>query len=165
MREDPGEALVGRGALRWSELPPGATLATSSARRRAQLRYWRPDLSIDDLRGAVGARVVQLDGRPDWTGLLLATAGLVRLGLAHRISDRIAPAVILPAAGQGAIAVTTRTEDRFTSDLVRGAFDHTPSHLTVVAERAAAAALEAGTDHPTAAFGEIETVPGGWRLC
>jgi hydroxymethylbilane synthase len=163
-REDPREALVGRGELRWGDLPEGATVATSSTRRRAQLLHVRPDLEIDDLRGAVGARVAQLDARPEWTGLLLAVAGLVRLGLEHRIGERLRPELILPAPGQGAIAVTTRADDASTAALVRRAYYHVPTHLAVVAERAAALELEAHSDDAAAALAEVEHAGGGWRL-
>ncbi len=110
-REDPRDALVGRGPLRWTELPPAAMIATSSLRRRAQLLSFRPDLRIVDLRGNVDTRLAKLDARPEWSGIVLATAGLVRLGLAERIGERLPPDVMLPAPGQGALAVTVRVDD------------------------------------------------------
>ncbi|MEO8450037.1 MAG: hydroxymethylbilane synthase [Gemmatimonadota bacterium] len=163
-REDPREALVGRGSLRWVDLPEGATVATSSTRRRAQLLHARPDLVIDDLRGAVGARVAQLEVRPEWTALLLAVAGLVRLGLEHRIGERLPPDLILPAPGQGAIAVTTRTEDSSTAKLVGSAYHHVPTNLAVVAELAAARELEASSSETAAALGTVERGESEWRL-
>ena len=88
-REDPRDALVGRGPLRWDELPHGAILATSSLRRRAQLLSRRPDLSVVEIRGNVDTRLAKLDRQPEWSGILLAAAGLVRLGLGGRIGERL----------------------------------------------------------------------------
>ncbi len=82
VREDPRDALVGRGSLRWSDLPPGAIIATSSLRRRAQLLSARRDLQIADIRGNVDTRLAKLDARKDWSAIVLAAAGLIRLGFA-----------------------------------------------------------------------------------
>ena len=110
-REDPRDALVGRGSIRWVDLPPGAIIATSSLRRRAQLLSARRDLHIADIRGNVDTRLAKLDARQDWNAIVLAAAGLIRLGFADRIGERLSPDVMLPAPGQGALAVTTRTGD------------------------------------------------------
>ena len=99
-REDPRDALVGRGPLEWSELPRGAVLATSSLRRRAQLLHLRPDLQVCDIRGNVDTRLAKLDATLEWAGILLATAGLVRLGFAR--PHRRAAARRRDAAGAGA---------------------------------------------------------------
>ena len=84
-REDPRDALVGRGPVRWEDLPDRAVLATSSLRRRAQLLHLRPDFQVRDVRGNVDTRLAKLDASSEWSGLLLATAGLVRLGFGDRI--------------------------------------------------------------------------------
>src|SRR4051812_34195849 len=84
-REDATDALVGRGPCRWDQLPHGGLVATSSLRRRAQLLYLRPDLRVADVRGNVDTRLAKLDARPEWSAVLLATAGLLRLGLGDRI--------------------------------------------------------------------------------
>ncbi|MGB9612003.1 MAG: hydroxymethylbilane synthase, partial [Bryobacteraceae bacterium] len=105
-RESPLDAVVGR---RLEELPAGARVGTSSLRRAAQLRRLRPDLVIEDLRGNLDTRLRKLDeGR--YEAILLASAGLLRLGWESRISERLAPEMMCPAVGQGALAVETRAE-------------------------------------------------------
>jgi len=151
-REDPRDALVGHGKLRWDEVPPGAVIATSSLRRRAQLLRARPDLHIVDLRGNVDTRLAKLDAHPDWTAVVLATAGLVRLGLGHRIGERLAPEVMLPAPGQGALAVTVRTGDTDVVRSVRKAVHDAEAALEVAAERAFLRRLEGGCQVPVAAY-------------
>jgi len=151
-REDPRDALVGHGKLRWDEVPPGAVIATSSLRRRAQLLRARPDLHIVDLRGNVDTRLAKLDAHPDWTAVVLATAGLVRLGLGHRIGERLAPEVMLPAPGQGALAVTVRTGDTDVFRSVRKAVHDAEAALEVAAERAFLRRLEGGCQAPVAAY-------------
>src|SRR4051794_28138077 len=103
-REDPRDALVGRTALRWSDIPRGGVIGTSSLRRRAQLLHARPDLVVSDLRGNVDTRLAKLDAHHGWTAIVLATAGLVRLNLGDRIGERLSPELMLPAPGQGALA-------------------------------------------------------------
>lgn len=152
-REDPRDALVGRGALEWSELPRGAVLATSSLRRRAQVLHLRPDLRVCDIRGNVDTRLAKLDATLEWAGILLATAGLVRLGFAHRIGERLPADVMLPAPGQGALAVTARTGDAAAAAAAR-AVHHPPTALAVAAERAFLRALEGGCQVPVAAYAE-----------
>ncbi len=154
-REDARDALVGRDGVMWADLPAGATLATSSLRRRAQLLYLRPDLRVADIRGNVDTRLAKLDARPEWTAILLATAGLVRLGLGHRISERLPPEVMLPAPGQGALAVTARADDEDAIGAAGAALHHAPTALAVSAERAFLRRLEGGCQVPVAAHAEI----------
>ena len=154
-REDPRDALVGRGPIRWSDLPPGGTVATSSLRRRAQLLHRRPDLRVADIRGNVDTRLAKLEARPEWSAILLATAGLVRLGLAHRIGERLPPEVMLPAPGQGALAVTAREDDMDAVAVARAAVHHGPTALAVSAERAFLRRLEGGCQVPVAALAEV----------
>jgi len=154
-REDPRDALVGRGPLQWNELPRGAVLATSSLRRRAQLLHLRPDLELREIRGNVDTRLAKLDAHPEWAGILLAVAGMVRLGLAGRIGERLPDAVMLPATGQGALAVTARTGDAVASDAAAGAVHHPPTAHATAAERAFLRALEGGCQVPVAAHATL----------
>ena len=154
-REDPRDALVARDGMRWADLPAGATLATSSLRRRAQLLYLRPDLRVADIRGNVDTRLAKLDARADWCAILLATAGLVRLGLGHRISERLSPEVMLPAPGQGALAVTAREDDEDAIAAAHLALHHPPTALAVSAERSFLRRLEGGCQVPVAAHAEV----------
>jgi hydroxymethylbilane synthase len=155
-REDPRDALVGRGPLRWNDLPRGGTIGTSSLRRRAQLLNLRPDLSVVDLRGNVGTRLAKLDANSKWTGILLATAGLVRLGLEGRIGERLSPELMLPAPGQGALAVTVRADDKAVAVGIRRAVHDPATALPVSAERAFLRRLEGGCQVPVAAYGELK---------
>jgi hydroxymethylbilane synthase len=154
-REDPSDALVGRGRCRWDELPKGGLLATSSLRRRAQLLHLRPDLRVADVRGNVDTRLAKLDAQPEWSGILLATAGLLRLGLESRIGERLPPTLMLPAPGQGALAVTVRDRDESLAAAVRRALHHPPTALAVTAERAFLRRLEGGCQVPVAAHAEL----------
>lgn len=152
-REDPSDALVGRGPIRWDDLPRGATLATSSLRRRAQLLHLRPDLRIRDIRGNVDTRLAKLDASTEWSAILLATAGLVRLGFGDRIGQRLPAELMLPAPGQGALAVTARAGDRAAAEAA-GAIHHPATALAVAAERAFLRTLEGGCQVPVAAHAE-----------
>ena len=160
-REDPRDALVGRGPLRWSDLPQGATLATSSLRRRAQLLHARPDLRVTDVRGNVDTRLAKLDRHGEWAGMLLASAGLVRLGLGHRIGERLPGEVMLPAPGQGALAVTARDGDQAAIGAARAAVHHPATALAVAAERALLRRLEGGCQVPV---GALATVAAGGEI-
>ena len=155
-REDPRDALVGRGPLEWRELPHGAVVATSSLRRRAQVLHLRPDLQVRDIRGNVDTRLAKLDATAEWTGILLAVAGLVRLGFANRIGERLPAEVMLPAPGQGALAVTARRDDAAAQAAAR-AIHHPATALAVGAERAFLRTLEGGCQVPVAAFAETGT--------
>jgi hydroxymethylbilane synthase len=150
-REDASDALVGRGPIGWSDLPPGGTVATSSLRRKAQLLHARPDLRVADIRGNVDTRLRKLDASDDWSAILLAAAGLLRLGLGHRIGERLSPEVMLPAPGQGALAVTARADDARAVEAARSAVHHRPSATAVRAERAFLRRLEGGCQVPVAA--------------
>jgi hydroxymethylbilane synthase len=163
-REDPSDALVGRGPIRWSEVPRGATVATSSLRRKAQLLHARPDLRAHDISGNVDTRLAKLDGNAEWFAILLATAGLLRLGLGHRIGQRLPPEVMLPAPGQGALAVTARAGDAGAIAAARAAVHHPPSALAVSAERAFLRRLEGGCQVPVAALATLESADGATAL-
>jgi hydroxymethylbilane synthase len=148
-RGDPRDALVG-GAL--ADLPPGATVATGSARRRAQLANRRPDLTFVDLRGNMARRVGRA-GDDDVHVVVVAKVALDRLGWADRIDQILEPWVVLPQAGQGAIAVECRADDTAVIDLVRP-IDHPLSHRQVDAERALLRAMGASCTTPIAAWAE-----------
>jgi len=152
-RADPRDALVAGGRLRGLvELARGARVGTGSSRRAAQLRALRPDLEIAPLRGNVTTRLARLDeGRFD--ALVLACAGLDRLGLSARIDERIEPGVVLPAVGQGALALEVRAGEPLAGEL--GALAHAGTARTVSAERALLAALQGDCNVPLAAFAEV----------
>ncbi|MGL4513979.1 MAG: hydroxymethylbilane synthase [Lacipirellulaceae bacterium] len=149
-----GDALVSRVADSLDALPHGARVGTGSSRRRAQLLNRRPDLMVGDLRGNVDTRLRKLDdGEHD--AILLAQAGLVRLGLADRITQAIPPDVLLPAPGQGALGIECRVADARTVAALF-ALDDSPTRAAVTAERAALARLEGGCLASLGAWGRIE---------
>jgi hydroxymethylbilane synthase len=154
-REDPRDVLVARAGVPPSvrALPSGAVVGTSSPRREGQLRALRPDLDIRDVRGNVDTRLRKLD-RGDYDAIVLAAAGLRRLGLAHRVSEWIAPADMLPAVAQGAIAVETRADDADTRAAVAPLGDAATA-TAVAAERAFLARLGAGCAAPTGAHATL----------
>jgi hydroxymethylbilane synthase len=160
-REDPSDALVSRAGAGWEAISGGAVIGTSSLRRRAQLLYARPDLRVVDLRGNVDTRVSKLDSHPEWTAIVLAAAGLLRLGLGQRITERLSPEVMLSAPGQGALAVTVRTGDQAVADPVRKTLHDAAAALGVAAERAFLARLEGGCQVPVAARATLQPEGSG----
>jgi hydroxymethylbilane synthase len=160
-REDPSDALVTRSSAGWKAIPNGAMIGTSSLRRRAQLLHARPDLRIVDLRGNVDTRVSKLDSNAEWTAIVLAAAGLLRLGLGHRITERLSAEVMLAAPGQGALAVTVRTQDRSVSEVVRETVHDALTGLQVSAERAFLSRLEGGCQVPVAAQATVHPAGSG----
>ncbi|HYY93278.1 MAG TPA: hydroxymethylbilane synthase, partial [Pyrinomonadaceae bacterium] len=135
-------------------LHEGATVGTSSLRRIAQLRHLRPDVRIKDLRGNVDTRLRKLDAG-EFDAVILASAGLRRLGFARRISAAIETEEMLPAVSQGALGIETRAEDEETNALV-SCLDHAPTRAAVVAERALLRSLGGGCQVPIAAHATIE---------
>ncbi|GMQ96583.1 MAG: hydroxymethylbilane synthase [Gammaproteobacteria bacterium] len=153
-REDPRDALVSNAYQGLNDLPSGARIGTSSLRRHAQLAAIRPDLEISMLRGNVQTRLKRLDeGSHD--AILLASAGLKRLGLKERISEVLEPEVSLPAIGQGAIGVECRLDDNPTRALLE-TLDHAETALCVKAERAMGALLMGGCQVPIAGYAVLE---------
>jgi hydroxymethylbilane synthase len=149
-REDPRDALVGR-AL--EELPQGARIGTGSLRRSAQLRARRPDLQIEDIRGNVDTRLRKLDeGRYD--AIVLAAAGLRRLGLENRITELFNPGVMCPAVGQGALAVETR-DDGGPAFQIAQRLEHPETRAAVAAERAVLASLGGGCQAPMGSYAYV----------
>jgi hydroxymethylbilane synthase len=153
-REDPRDVLVAVPGTTLETLPPGSSVGTSSPRRRAQLLAIRPDLRIREVRGNIATRLAKLD-RGEVDGLVLAGAGLARLGLATRIAQVIPPDELVPAAGQGALAVESRNTDTRVNVLLRP-LDHRPTRFATLAERAFLARLEGGCQVPVGAFGTWE---------
>jgi hydroxymethylbilane synthase len=145
-RADAREVLVTRGGATLAALAPGARLGTSSVRRRAQVLALRPDLTIADIRGNVPTRIEKV-GRGEYDGTLLARAGLERLGMTGAASQVFPLDVILPAPGQGALAVQIREGDARLERLVR-ALDHAPSRLATACERGVLSALMGGCQAP-----------------
>jgi hydroxymethylbilane synthase len=153
-REDPRDALIGPAGKTLASLPAGARIGTSSLRRRAQILALRADLVVEDLRGNVPTRIEKLgDGKVD--AIVLARAGLVRLGLDSRITEVLPPDRMLPAVGQGAIALQTRREDLVTARLI-APLEHVPTRLAVTAERALLSRLEGGCQVPIGALATWE---------
>jgi hydroxymethylbilane synthase len=153
-RGDPRDALVGRErGARLADLPRGARVGTGSVRRTAQLRRHRPDLEIVPLRGNVPTRLRKLETE-HLDAVILACAGLERLGLAERIDERVATDVLLPAVAQGAIAVQARGDEPLARDLA--AIDHADSAARARAERAFLTRLGGDCSVPLAALAELE---------
>jgi len=152
-REDARDALVSRAGGGIDDLPPGARIGTGSLRRRAQLLHHRPDLAVVPIRGNVDTRLKKMDqGEVD--GLLMAAAGLKRLGLAERIGECLAPEICLPAPAQGALALQTRANDPAV-DLV-AFLNHARTMLEATAERALLERLGGGCQLPIGARAWVE---------
>jgi hydroxymethylbilane synthase len=148
-RADPRDALVGSTL---DELPTGARVGTGSVRRRAQLAGLRPDLGFGELRGNIPTR---LEKAADFDAVVVAAAALDRLDLADRIAERLAPAVLLPQVGQGALAVECRADDAPTRSAL-DAIDDRAAHAAVAAERAFLAALGGGCNLPCGALASVD---------
>jgi hydroxymethylbilane synthase len=154
-REDVRDALVARGAIRsFDHLPQRALIGTSSLRRQAQLRAARPDLVIEPIRGNVDTRLRKLD-QGQYHAIVLAAAGLHRLGHAGRITEHLSEDLMLPAVGQGALAIETRKHDSAIEEVIR-ALDHRATRLACTAERAFLKGLGGGCLVPIAAHATIE---------
>ncbi|MDP1541143.1 MAG: hydroxymethylbilane synthase [Moraxellaceae bacterium] len=149
-RGDPSDAFVSSRFESLGTLPQGAVVGTSSLRRQCQLRRWRPDLQIRDLRGNVNTRLARLDAG-EFDAIVLATAGLLRLEMPDRIRHRIAPELMLPAVGQGAVGIECRSDDARTQALLAPLADHVTSRC-VAAERAMNTRLQGGCQVPIAGF-------------
>lgn len=153
-REDPFDAFVSNQYQHLDELPQGATLGTSSLRRKCQILQVRPDLNIIDLRGNVGTRLSKLDAG-EYDAIILASAGLKRLGLGERIRHQLLPSVSLPAVGQGALGLECRSNDQAVLDLILPLL-HTETDVCVRAERAFNRTLQGGCQVPIAGFATLE---------
>jgi len=153
-REDVRDALITRSGQTLDELPQGARIGTSSVRRQSQLRHYRPDLQVCEMRGNVDTRLAKL-ARGECDAIVLAKAGLDRLGMSDRITQVLSTDISLPAAGQGALAIETRKED---GELQRhlAALDHEITRRCIGQERTLIAALNGGCHVPIGAWARIE---------
>ena len=151
-REDPTDAFVSNRFASLQELPLGAIVGTSSLRRQCQLRALRPDLEIRDLRGNVGTRLGRLDNG-EYDAIILASAGLKRLGLQQRIAQSLTQ--LLPAVGQGAVGIEARSNDTELLALL-APLHHLPTALCVQAERAMNRRLQGGCQVPIAGFATLD---------
>ncbi len=153
-REDPHDVFISATHKRISDLPQGAVVGTSSLRRKCQLMAWRGDLNIKDRRGNVGTRLKKLDDG-EYDAIILAAAGVMRLGLEDRISEVISTEIILPAIGQGAIGIQMRTEDNDVLEKIYSLNDET-TQKQVETERVVSRRLFGGCQLPIAAYAEID---------
>lgn len=153
-REDPSDAFVSNHYERLAQLPDNAKVGTCSLRRKSQIAARYPTLQLIDLRGNVNTRLQRLDDG-HFDAIILASAGLMRLGFDQRIKQRISPNEILPAVGQGAIGIETRIEDAHVNELI-APLNCSGTFTRVTAERAANKMLGGGCHMPVAAFAEME---------
>jgi hydroxymethylbilane synthase len=153
-REDVRDCLVAPSGATIASLRQGARIGTGSLRRQAQLRHIRPDLDVRDLRGNVDTRLRKV-ASGEYEGVMLAKAGLDRLGLGGRITETLSPEVFLPAVGQGAIAVECRLNDTGAAEVVAG-LDDAESRTAIIAERSLLAALHGGCQVPLGAWARLE---------
>jgi hydroxymethylbilane synthase len=159
VRDDPRDALVARDGAKLADLPAGARIGTGSPRRAAQLTMLRSDITCVPIRGNAGTRLAKVR-EGEFDAVVLAYAGLARIGHTNLVSEIFEPDNMLPAPGQGALAVECRTADTELVELL-GRVDHAPTRAAVTAERSLLAALEAGCSAPVGAYA-IQT--GGNRL-
>ncbi|MEW2141483.1 hydroxymethylbilane synthase [Micromonospora vinacea] len=154
-RQDPRDALVARDRRTLAELPPGATVGTGALRRIAQLHALGLQLEVTPIRGNVDTRLARVLGpEADLDAVVLARAGLARLGRIDVITESLDPMLMLPAPAQGALAVECRVDDQDVVELL-AVLDHAPSRAAITAERAFLATLEAGCSAPVAAYAEL----------
>jgi len=149
-REDSRDVLISKNELSLDELPAGSQIGTSSLRRRAQILAFRPDLRCVELRGNLDTRLRKLDESPDLSGIVVAAAGMIRLGWQSRISQYLDRDRFLPAPAQGVIAVEISTERSDVKDLMVG-LNHKPTELEARTERSFLQALQAGCHTPVGA--------------
>lgn len=153
-REDPRDAFVSNNIASFADLPQGAIVGTSSLRRQCQIKALRPDLDIRDLRGNVNTRLKKLDNG-EYDAIILAAAGLIRLEMPERIREHIAPEVMLPANGQGAVGIECRTDDETIKNLL-APLGCEETRIRVIAERSMNRALEGGCQVPIGSYAIIE---------
>jgi hydroxymethylbilane synthase len=152
-REDARDCLIARDKVTLEALPQGARVGTSSLRRQAQLRHRRPDLDVVDLRGNVDTRIRKLEGG-EFDAIVLALAGVTRLGAREKVTQVFDEDLMLPAVGQGALGIETRANDAQTSRFV-AALDHEETRACITAERALLRELQGGCQVPLGAWGRM----------
>ena len=153
-RENVADALVTNSAKTLAELSAGARVGTGSSRRQSQLKHLRPDLEVVGIRGNVDTRLRKLDDG-EYDAILLAAAGLRRLGWVDRITELLQPPQMLPAVGQGALGIECRADDSIAQELL-GQLDHHETHQATAAERVMLALLHGGCSVPVGGWGRIE---------
>jgi len=153
-REDSRDALISNGKKTLAELPEGAKIGSSSLRRQCQLLKVRPDLNIVSLRGNLDTRIKKVEAG-EFDAIILAAAGMRRLGWEERITECISPDILLPAIAQGALGIETRNDDGQTNEII-SFLNHSETAAAVKAERALLKRLEGGCQVPIAAYGELE---------
>lgn len=154
LREAPQDILISRSEQKLTDMPEGALVGTSSLRRAAQLRHIRPDITIADLRGNLDTRLKKLD-QGKYDAIVLAAAGIKRLGFERRISQILDTDTMLPAVGQGALCIEIRDKNPRIESIV-GVLNHRPTHIAITAERAFLHHLEGGCQVPIAAHALIK---------
>jgi hydroxymethylbilane synthase len=152
-RENPQDAFVSNQFRSLTELPPGAVVGTSSLRRQCQIKALRPDLTVRDLRGNVNTRLAKLDNG-EYAAIILAAAGLIRLGFQQRIASLLPVELSLPANGQGAVGIECRAEDVVVQQFL-APLEHSITRTCVLAERAMNRKLQGGCQVPIGAYAEI----------
>lgn len=158
-RVDPRDALISRGNVPLSDLPRGALVGTSSLRRACQLKSYRPDLRMESIRGNIDTRLKKLESE-GFDAIVLAAAGLHRIGWQERVSEYLSPEICVPAVGQGALGIECRTDDREIRALLAKLNDR-DSELAVAAERGFLARLNGGCQVPIGAYAVREAWDGG----
>jgi hydroxymethylbilane synthase len=153
-RENPFDALISKNDIKLDDLPKGAKVGTGSLRRIAQLLHYRPDLKLVPLRGNLDTRIRKLETE-GLDAIILAAAGLIRMGWKEKISEIISPEVLLPAMGQGAVGIEARKSD-VDNQILLADLDDENTHLALDAERAIVTRLEGGCNVPIGAFATIE---------
>ncbi len=153
-REDVRDALIAQDGMKLLELPKGSTVATGSLRRRSQLMHLRSDLSLVDIRGNLNTRLRKLE-EEGYAGMMLAYAGIKRLGMADKVTEILEPKTMLPAVGQGIIAVEAREGDGKIKELLRG-FNSDESETAALAERAFLRKLEGGCQVPIGVYTSLK---------
>lgn len=152
-RDDPRDAFVSNHYKSVMQLPMNSSVGTASLRRQTQIRALRSDLNLVDLRGNINTRLRRLD-EGDFDSIILAAAGLRRMGFAERITAYLSTDETLPAAGQGALGIECREDDAATQSLI-ASLNHPHTHTCVIAERAVCRRLNGGCQVPIAAFAEL----------
>ena len=153
-RENPFDALISKNNIKLDDLPKGAKVGTGSLRRMSQLLYYRPDLKLVPLRGNLETRLKKLETE-GLDAIILAAAGLIRLGWSDRITEIISPEVLLPAMGQGAVGIETRKND-VDNQILLADMDHEETHYALDAERALVSQLEGGCNVPIGSFATLD---------
>ena len=153
-REDPRDALISRNGYKLDTLPKGAKVGTGSFRRTTQLLHYRPDLEVVPMRGNVQTRLNKLESE-GLDAIILAAAGLIRLGMADHITEYIEPEIMLPGGGQGAVGIESRKEDVRIMNRIFP-LDHEESHIAIEAERSFLTRLEGGCQVPIGVYATIE---------